>query len=73
MFLQYLLVAIAANCQNCSESDRRLVNERHSESHEAVFIDSEVHKPDEVCEVRLVGEIDDEPGEDCKGHYTDKT
>ena len=58
-FLKYLLVDIAANCENCSKSDKRLVNERDSECHEAVH-DSEVHKLDEVSEERLVLEIDDE-------------
>ena len=60
MFLRYLLVAIAANCENSSDSNKVLVNERDSECHEAVVIDSEVHKAGEVSEVRLVGEIDDE-------------
>ena len=60
VFLQYLLVVIAANCGNSSESDKLLVNERDSECHKAVVSDSEVHKADEVSEVRLVGEIDDE-------------
>ena len=50
VFLQYLLIFIAANCENINKSDKLLVNER----------DSEVHKADEVSEVRLVGEIDDE-------------
>ena len=36
-----------------------LVNKRDSECHEAVVSDSDVHKADAVCEVRLVGEIDD--------------
>ena len=60
IFLRYLLVDIAANCENSSESDKLLVNERYSECHKAVVSDSEVHKADEVSEVRLVGEIDDE-------------
>ena len=59
MSLKYPLFAIAANCENSSESDKLLVNERDSECHEAVVSDSEVHKTDEVSEVRLVGEIDD--------------
>ena len=42
LFLQYLLVAIADNCENGSESDKLLVNERDSECHEAVVSDSEV-------------------------------
>ena len=54
MFLQYLLVVIAANCENSSESDKLFVNERDSECHKAVVPDSEVHKADEVSEVRLV-------------------
>ena len=58
VFLRYLLVAIAANCENSSASDNLLVNERDSECHEAVVCDSEVHKADEVSEVRLVGDID---------------
>ena len=49
VFLQYLLVAIAANCENGSASDKLLLRER----------DSEVHKANEVSEVRLVGEIDE--------------
>ena len=57
MFLQYLLVAIAANCENSSESDKLLVNKRYSECHKAIN-DSEVHKAEEVSEVRLVGGID---------------
>ena len=59
-FSQYLLVVIAANCETSSESDKLLVKKRDSECHKAVVSDSEVHKADEVCEVRLVGEIDDE-------------
>ena len=51
-----MLAAIAANCENCSESDELLVNERDSECHEAVVWDSEVHKAGEVL---LVGEIYD--------------
>ena len=60
MFLRYLLVVIAANCENGRKSDKLLVNERDGECHKAVGRDSEVHKADEVSEVRLVGEIDDE-------------
>ena len=56
MFLQYLLVVIAANCENGSESDKLLVNERDSECRKAVVSDSEQHKADEVSKVRLVGE-----------------
>ena len=52
---QYLLVVTAANCENISESDRLLVNERDSEWHMAVVSDSEVHMADEVSEVSLVG------------------
>ena len=44
MFLQYLLVAIAAKCANSRESDELLVNDRDNECHEAVVRDSEVHK-----------------------------
>ena len=51
MFLQYLLVAIAANCEKSSESDKLLVNERDSECDEDVVNDSEVDKADEVSEV----------------------
>ena len=54
VFLQYLLVVIAANCENSSESDELFVNERDSECHKAVVQHSEVHKADEVSEVRLV-------------------
>ena len=62
MFLQYLLVAIAASCENSRESPKLLVNERDSERHnsQGCCSDSEVPKADEVSEVRLVGEIDDE-------------
>ena len=63
MFLQYLLVVIALNCENSSKSDKLLVNERDSECHKAVVSDSQVHKADEVSEVRLVAEIDDEVSE----------
>ena len=55
MFLQYLLVAIGANCENCGESDKLLVNERDREHHKAVVSDSVVHMADEVSDVRLVG------------------
>ena len=68
MFLQYLLVAIAANCKNSSESDKLLVNERDSECNEAIGIDSEVHEADEASE----GEIDDKLDEDCEVHQADK-
>ena len=47
-------------CENGSENDKLLVNERDNECHKAVVSDSEVHKGDEVSEVRLVGAIDDE-------------
>ena len=63
MFLQYLFVVIAANCENSSESDKFLVNERDrrdSECHKAVVSDSEMHMADEVSEVRFVGEIGEE-------------
>ena len=43
-----------------SESEKLLLNERDSECPKAVGSDGEVHKADEVSEVRLVGEIDDE-------------
>ena len=56
MFLQYLWVVIATNCENNSESEKLLVNEKDSECHKAVVSDSEVHKANEVSEVRLVGE-----------------
>ena len=46
--LQYLLVAIAANCENGS---KRLLLIRDSEGYQAVISDSEVQ---EVAEVRLV-------------------
>ena len=65
VFLQYLLIAIAANCENSFESDKLLVNERDSECHEAVVSASEVCKADKISEVRLVGEIDNELDEDC--------
>ena len=54
VFLQYLLVGIAADCENSTESDKHLVHERDSECHEAVVSHSEVHKADEISEVRLV-------------------
>ena len=54
---------IAGNCENCRESDELLVNERDGNCNEAVVRDSEVHMADEVCEVRLVGEIVDELNE----------
>ena len=57
MFLQYLLVAIAANVKIEVRLTNFFVNERYSECHEAVVSYSEVHKADEVGEVRLVGEI----------------
>ena len=31
VFLQYLLLVIAASCENCTESDNLFVNERNSE------------------------------------------
>ena len=37
--------------------------------HKAVVSDSEVHKADEVSEVRLVGEIDDELDEVSEVDY----
>ena len=52
-FLEYLFVAIAANYENSSESDKLLVNERDSECHKSVVSDGEVHKADEVSEVRI--------------------
>ena len=69
MFLKYLLVVIAANCKNSSESDKLLVNERDSDCHMAVVSDSEVHKADEVSEVRLVGEFHDELDEVSEVDY----
>ena len=50
-FLQYLLVAIAANSENSSEnceSDKFLVNGRDRAYHKAVVSDSEVHKAHEA-------------------------
>ena len=58
-----MLVAIAANSENTPGSDEL---SRDSECHEAVVSDSEVHKADEVSEVRLFGEIDNELEEDCE-------
>ena len=69
MFLQYLLVAIGANRENSSKSDKLSVNERDSECHKAVVSDSEVHTADEVSEVILVGEIDDELDVVSQVHY----
>ena len=51
------LLLLTVKTENSSESDNLLVNERDSECHKAVVSDSEVHKADEVSEVRLVGEI----------------
>ena len=65
----YLLVNIAANCENSSESNKILVNERDSECHKAVVSDSDVLKADEVSKVRLVGEIDDELDEVSEVDY----
>ena len=48
---------------------KSLVNERDSEGHKAVVSDSEVHKADEISEVRLVGEIDDELDEVSEVDY----
>ena len=48
---------------------KSLVNERDSEGHKAVVSDSEVHKADEISEVRLVGEIDDELDEVSEVNY----
>ena len=62
-------VTIAANCENSSESDKLLINERDSECHKALVSDSEVHKADEVSEVKLVGEIDDEMDEVSEVDY----
>ena len=72
MFLECLFVAIAANCENSSGSDKPFGNEKDSECHEAVVSDSEVHKANEVSEVRLVGEIDNELDEDCEVHQADE-
>ena len=69
MFLQYLLVVIAANCENSSESNELLVNERDSECQKAVVSDSEMRKADEVSEVKLVGEIDDDLDEVSEVDY----
>ena len=51
------------------QSDKLLVNECDSECHKAVVGDSEVHKGDEVTEVRLEWEIDDELGEVSEVDY----
>ena len=69
LFLQYLLVDIAANSESSSESGKLLVNERDSECHKAVVIDNEVHKAGEVSEVRLVGKFDDELDEVSEVDY----
>ena len=69
VFRRYLLVGIAANCENSSESDKILVNERDSERHKADVSDSEVHKDDKVSEVRLVGEIDEEQDDVSEADY----
>ena len=39
MFLQYMLVVIAANCENSSESDEFLVNETHGRVDDLSFFD----------------------------------
>ena len=62
------MVVIAANCKNSNESDKLLVYERDSERYKAVS-DSEVHKADDVSEVRLVREIDDEWDEVSEFNY----
>ena len=49
--------------------DKFLFNVRDSECHEAVISDSEVHKADEVSEVRFVEEIDDELDEVTEVDY----
>ena len=54
-----MLLVIAANCQNSSESDKFLVRERNSECHKAV----------EVSEVRLVREVNDELDEVSEVDY----
>ena len=69
VFLKYLTYLIT---KNSSESDKVLVNERDGECHQGVVSDSEVHKTDEVSEVRLVGEIYDELDEDCEVHQADE-
>ena len=56
----------SANCENSKKSGKLLVTERDSDCHEAVVTDSEVHKADEVSEVRLVEEIEDKQDEDCE-------
>ena len=38
VFLQYLLVVIAANCENRNESDKLLDNERDSECYKLVVL-----------------------------------
>ena len=38
VFLQYLLVVIAANCENISKSDKLLVNERDSECRNLLLV-----------------------------------
>ena len=54
MFNQCLLVAIAVNCENSSESDKLLVNERDSECHKAVVSDSEMREIVSVTRLLLV-------------------
>ena len=55
--------------KNGSENDKILVNERDSERHKAVVHDSEVHKADEVSQVRPLWEIDDELDEVSEVDY----
>ena len=64
-----MLFVSAANCENSSESDKLLVNQRDSECHKAGVSDSEVHMADQVIEVRLVGKIDHELDEVSQVDY----
>ena len=68
MSLLYQL-AVLLLTEKSSESDDILVNERDSECHEPVVVDSDVHEADEVSEVGLVVEIDDELDEVCEVDY----
>ena len=69
MFLKYLLVAIVANVKTEVSVTHFQLTERDGECHEAVVSDSEVHKADDVSEVRLVGEIDDKLDEVSEVDY----
>ena len=57
MKCSYLMIAIEA-AKIASNGDNQLMREIVRQCHEAVVSDIEVHKADEVSEVKLVGEIE---------------